>query len=328
MGCECELGAQIEAGGAFGQAIIDVRKAGHVVGGISLCAVVGCVEVFGAIIHFQGLADRVRLVRKYAQAVNLLSIAGRQVGRGMTERVFVGKMLLQALFVARVFSAQLEAEPGAEVEEGVMELRGPFVRSATMRKAECALSNPLGATSGDESGGIDQPEMALLGELEICFHANEMRLGAMGRSVLLRDGLMAVVIEMIGIDVESAAGMAGFGRGVETQYPSRGGADECGAEGIVGVMPLRIVGIDLALPSAVFPGGVAGDKEDGGPANVVLWRGTIHHLGRADVTGRDPTEYGPKSLAGEGRLAAIDQNSQAGGAGQRKGITLIAHTGK
>ena len=93
-------------------------------------------------------------------------------------------------------------------------------------------------------------------------------------------------------------------------------------------MPLRIVGIDLALPSAVFPGGVAGDKEDGGPANVVLWRGTIHHLGRADVTGRDPTEHGPKSLAGEGRLAAIDQNSQAGGAGQREGITLIAHAGE
>ena len=93
-------------------------------------------------------------------------------------------------------------------------------------------------------------------------------------------------------------------------------------------MPLRIVGIDLALPSAVFPGGVAGDKEDGGPANVVLRGSTIHHLGRADVTGRDPTEHGPKSLAGEGRLAPIDQNSQAGGAGQRKGITLIAHTGE
>ena len=109
MGCERELGAQIEAGGAFGQAIIDVRKvwAGSVVGGISLCAVVRCVEVFGAIIHFQGLAERVRLVHKYAQAINFLSIASRQVDRGMTERVFVGKMLLQALFVARVFGAKM-----------------------------------------------------------------------------------------------------------------------------------------------------------------------------------------------------------------------------
>ena len=197
-----------------------------------------------------------------------------------------------------------------------------------MRKAECALSDPLGATSGDESGGIDQSETALLGELEVCFHANKMRLGAMGRSVLLRDGLILILIEMIGIDVESAAGVAGFGRSVETQHPARGGADERRAEGIVGVMPLRIVGIDLPLPSAVFPGGVAGDKEDGGPANVVLRRGTIHHLGRADVTGRDPTEHGPKSLAGEGRLAAIDQNSQAGGTGQREGIAFFAHAGK
>ena len=209
-----------------------------------------------------------------------------------------------------------------------MELRGPFVRSVTTGRAERSRCDSLGATSGDESGGIDQPETALLGELEVCFHANEMRLGAMGASVLLRDGLMAVVIEMIGVNVESAAGVAGFGRSVETQHPARGGADERGAEGIVGVMPLRIVGIDLSLPSAVFPGGVAGDKEDGGPANVVLRGSTIHHLGRADVTGRDPTEHGPKSLAGEGRLAAIDQNSQAGGAGQRKGITLIAHAGE